>query len=114
MVAACFLFHYFSGPLPYFQHHITINNVLLYKIFPSFSFCLLLILFSLCFCFSDGFKGDLYLVIKFLLPGVMKTVYNLNNKQLVKLFSQVSQECHYLELFPFYLFFISQGWRDVL
>ncbi|XP_059161186.1 DNA ligase 3-like isoform X2 [Physella acuta] len=38
---------------------------------------------------GDGFHGDLYLLIKHLLPGVVKTVYNLNNKQLVKLFSQI-------------------------
>ncbi|BFZ23274.1 hypothetical protein BsWGS_26312 [Bradybaena similaris] len=38
---------------------------------------------------GDGFRGDLYLLIKLLLPGVVKTVYNLNNKQLVKLFSQI-------------------------
>ena len=39
--------------------------------------------------YSDGFKGDLYLLVKMLLPGVVKTVYNLNSKQLVKVFSQV-------------------------
>ena len=39
---------------------------------------------------GTGFKGDVYLLMKLLLPGVVKTVYNLNNKQLVKLFSQVS------------------------
>ncbi|KAK3581407.1 hypothetical protein CHS0354_016266 [Potamilus streckersoni] len=38
---------------------------------------------------GHGFSGDVYLVIKLLLPGVVKTVYNLNNKQLVKLFSQI-------------------------
>ena len=38
---------------------------------------------------SDGFTGDVYLLMKLLLPGVVKTVYNLNNKQLVKIFSQV-------------------------
>ncbi|CAG5129065.1 unnamed protein product, partial [Candidula unifasciata] len=38
---------------------------------------------------GDGFRGDLYLLIKLLLPGVVKTVYNLNNKQLAKLFSQI-------------------------
>lgn len=40
------------------------------------------------FC-VDGFKGDIYLWMKCLLPGVVKQVYNLNSKQLVKLFSQV-------------------------
>ncbi|KAL3861294.1 hypothetical protein ACJMK2_007333 [Sinanodonta woodiana] len=38
---------------------------------------------------GHGFSGDVYLVLKLLLPGVVKTVYNLNNKQLVKLFSQI-------------------------
>ncbi|KAK6175663.1 hypothetical protein SNE40_014070 [Patella caerulea] len=38
---------------------------------------------------GDGFKGSVYLLIKLLLPGVVKSVYNLNNKQLVKLFSQI-------------------------
>ena len=41
-------------------------------------------------CIVDGYKGDTYLLLKLLLPGVVKTVYNLNNKQLVKLYSQVS------------------------
>ncbi|GFS06592.1 DNA ligase [Elysia marginata] len=38
---------------------------------------------------GDGFRGDLYLLMKHLLPGVVKSIYNLNNKQLVKLFSQI-------------------------
>ncbi|KAH9495827.1 DNA ligase 3 [Bulinus truncatus] len=38
---------------------------------------------------GDGYHGDIYLLMKLLLPGVVKTVYNLNNKQLVKLFSQI-------------------------
>lgn len=38
---------------------------------------------------GDGFEGDLYILLKLLLPGVVKSVYNLNNKQLVKLFSQI-------------------------
>uniref|UniRef100_K1Q677 DNA ligase 3 n=1 Tax=Magallana gigas TaxID=29159 RepID=K1Q677_MAGGI len=38
---------------------------------------------------GDGFKGDIYLWMKCLLPGVVKQVYNLNSKQLVKLFSQI-------------------------
>ncbi|XP_064610448.1 DNA ligase 3-like [Liolophura sinensis] len=37
---------------------------------------------------GDGFQGDVYLLMKLLLPGVVKSVYNLNNKQLVKLYSQ--------------------------
>ncbi|KAI0232597.1 hypothetical protein LSAT2_017077 [Lamellibrachia satsuma] len=38
---------------------------------------------------GNGFKGDVYLLLKLLLPGVVKVVYNLNSKQLVKIFSQV-------------------------
>lgn len=38
---------------------------------------------------GTGFQGDLHLLLKLLLPGVVKTVYNLNNKQLVKLYSQI-------------------------
>ncbi|KAK7093638.1 hypothetical protein V1264_007347 [Littorina saxatilis] len=38
---------------------------------------------------GKGFQGDLYLLLKLLLPGVVKTVYNLHSKQLVKLFSQI-------------------------
>lgn len=37
----------------------------------------------------DKFHGDLYLTIKLLLPGVIKSVYNLNDKQIVKLFSRI-------------------------
>ncbi|XP_040280730.1 DNA ligase 3 [Bufo bufo] len=38
---------------------------------------------------GDGFHGDTYLTVKLLLPGVIKNVYNLNDKQIVKLFSRV-------------------------
>ncbi|XP_069730173.1 DNA ligase 3 [Phaenicophaeus curvirostris] len=38
---------------------------------------------------GDGFHGDMYLTIKLLLPGVIKIVYNLNDKQIVKLFSRI-------------------------
>ncbi|KAH3741324.1 DNA ligase 3-like isoform X2 [Dreissena polymorpha] len=38
---------------------------------------------------GDGYAGNLYLLLKLLLPGVVKSVYNLNNKQLVKLYSQI-------------------------
>lgn len=37
----------------------------------------------------DKFQGDLYLTVKLLLPGVVKSVYNLNDKQIVKLFSRI-------------------------
>ncbi|XP_029442383.1 DNA ligase 3-like [Rhinatrema bivittatum] len=38
---------------------------------------------------GDGFHGDVYLTVKLLLPGVIKNVYNLNDKQIVKLFSRI-------------------------
>uniref|UniRef100_A0A673GPR0 DNA ligase n=1 Tax=Sinocyclocheilus rhinocerous TaxID=307959 RepID=A0A673GPR0_9TELE len=38
---------------------------------------------------GDKFCGDLYLTVKLLLPGVVKNVYNLNDKQIVKLFSRI-------------------------
>ncbi|XP_061461352.1 DNA ligase 3 isoform X4 [Rhineura floridana] len=38
---------------------------------------------------GDGFRGDLYLTVKLLLPGVIKSVYNLNDKQIVKLFGRI-------------------------
>ena len=38
----------------------------------------------------DGFTGDLTLWVKTLLPAVNKRVYNLQSKQLVKLYSQVA------------------------
>uniref|UniRef100_A0A4W6CVF1 DNA ligase n=1 Tax=Lates calcarifer TaxID=8187 RepID=A0A4W6CVF1_LATCA len=38
---------------------------------------------------GDKFHGDLFLTVKLLLPGVIKSVYNLNDKQIVKLFSRI-------------------------
>ncbi|XP_072037011.1 DNA ligase 3-like [Amphiura filiformis] len=38
---------------------------------------------------TGSFQGDTYLLLKLLLPGVVKRVYNINSKQLVKLFSQI-------------------------
>ncbi|KAL4660573.1 DNA ligase 3 [Arapaima gigas] len=38
---------------------------------------------------GDKFRGHLYLTVKLLLPGVVKSVYNLNDKQIVKLFSRI-------------------------
>ncbi|XP_035289703.1 DNA ligase 3 [Anguilla anguilla] len=38
---------------------------------------------------GDKFRGDLYLTVKLLLPGVVKSVYNLNDKQIIKLFSRI-------------------------
>uniref|UniRef100_A0A8C6PRC4 DNA ligase n=1 Tax=Nothobranchius furzeri TaxID=105023 RepID=A0A8C6PRC4_NOTFU len=43
---------------------------------------------------GDKFHGDLYLTVKLLLPGVVKSVYNLNDKQIVKLFSR-SFQCNH-------------------
>ena len=40
---------------------------------------------------TDGYEGNLYLLLKLLLPGVVKSVYNINNKQLIKLYSQVRE-----------------------
>lgn len=48
--------------------------------------CLFEIFFPLIL---DKFHGDLYLTVKLLLPGVVKSVYNLNDKQIVKLFSRI-------------------------
>lgn len=50
---------------------------------------LLLLSFSVFISDKDKFKGDLYLTVKLLLPGVVKSVYNLNDKQIVKLFSRI-------------------------
>ncbi|XP_046572187.1 DNA ligase 3-like [Haliotis rubra] len=38
---------------------------------------------------GTGFKGDVYMLMKFLLTGVVKTKYNLNNADLVKFFSEI-------------------------
>ncbi|XP_033970043.1 DNA ligase 3 isoform X2 [Trematomus bernacchii] len=38
---------------------------------------------------GDKFHGDLFLTVKLLLPGVVKSVYNLNDKQIAKLFSRI-------------------------
>uniref|UniRef100_A0A915KFN9 PARP-type domain-containing protein n=1 Tax=Romanomermis culicivorax TaxID=13658 RepID=A0A915KFN9_ROMCU len=38
---------------------------------------------------TDKYRGDLYILLKLLLPGVVKRVYNINSKQMVKLFSQI-------------------------
>ena len=35
------------------------------------------------------FQGDLYVWVRLLLPGVVKRIYNLQNKQLVKIFSRI-------------------------
>ncbi|GFG28746.1 hypothetical protein Cfor_02993 [Coptotermes formosanus] len=45
---------------------------------------------------TDGsdFKGDLHLWCRLLLPGVVKRVYNLQSKQLIKLFSKIFHTDH--------------------
>jgi len=39
--------------------------------------------------FNDGFSGDVYVWVRLLLPGVVKRVYNLQSKQLIKLFARI-------------------------
>ena len=41
---------------------------------------------------GKGFNGDIYTILKLLLPGSIKRIYNLQNKQLVKLFSNILQQ----------------------
>ena len=54
---------------------------------------------------KNGFKGDTLLWIRMLIPGSTQRVYNLQNKQMLKLFSRIfgcdNQEMH-LDL--------EQGW----
>ncbi|XP_046390611.1 DNA ligase 3 [Ischnura elegans] len=38
---------------------------------------------------GDSYKGDVYLLFRLLLPMAVKRVYNLHNKQLIKLFSKI-------------------------
>lgn len=38
---------------------------------------------------GNGFKGDLFLWVNMLLPSASQKVYNLQNKQLIKLFSRI-------------------------
>nr|XP_022903806.1 DNA ligase 3 isoform X1 [Onthophagus taurus] len=38
---------------------------------------------------KNGFKGDIKLWVRLLLPGVIKRVYNLQSKQLIKLFARI-------------------------
>ncbi|XP_076802197.1 DNA ligase 3-like [Clavelina lepadiformis] len=40
---------------------------------------------------GNGFTGDIYVILKLLMPGAVKRTYNLQSKQLVKLFSQIFQ-----------------------
>ncbi len=37
---------------------------------------------------GKDFKGDLYVWVRLLLPGVVKRIYNLQSKQLIKIFSR--------------------------
>ncbi|XP_043270527.1 DNA ligase 3 [Venturia canescens] len=41
---------------------------------------------------TDGFQGDLFLWCKLLLPGAVKRIYNLQSKQLVKLFARLFRQ----------------------
>jgi len=43
---------------------------------------------NVCLC-TAGFHGDVFLLLKLLLPGVIKAVYNLQDKQIVKCFSVI-------------------------
>ena len=38
---------------------------------------------------DQGFQGDLHIWVKLLLPGVVKRIYNLQSKQLIKIFSRI-------------------------
>ena len=47
-------------------------------------------------------KGDLYLWIRLLIPGVVKRVYNMQNKQMVKIFSRYEiMKPHVVEVLGF-------------
>ena len=41
---------------------------------------------------GTGFTGDIYTILKLLLPSSVKRIYNLQSKQLVKLFSQIFEQ----------------------
>lgn len=41
---------------------------------------------------SDGFKSDIVLWCKLLLPGTAKRIYNLQSKQLIKLFARILKQ----------------------
>ena len=41
---------------------------------------------------SDGFKSDIVLWCKLLLPGAVKRIYNLQSKQLIKLFARLLKQ----------------------
>ena len=41
---------------------------------------------------KEKFEGDLLLWVRLLLPGVVKRVYNMQSKQLVKVFSRIFGE----------------------
>jgi hypothetical protein len=50
-----------------------------------------------------GFDGDVYLLMKLLLPGTDQRVYNVKEKQLIKLFANVRllSPCIFISLFMF-------------
>ena len=41
---------------------------------------------------GNGFNGDIYVILRLLMPGSIKRVYNVQSKQLVKLFSQIFEQ----------------------
>lgn len=43
---------------------------------------------------KNGYKGNTYLFMKLLIPSASKRVYNLNSKQLIKLFSKIFDTDH--------------------
>ena len=76
-------------------------------------YCLLLLLLlsiiSLFLTDLGGFTGDVYLLVKLLLPGAgKKRVYNLQSKQIVKILSQV---CHmtYCHMTDFFFLFVDNS-----
>lgn len=52
--------------------------------YSYYSYC-----YSSYYYYSDDFKGDIVLWCKLLLPGVVKRIYNLQSKQLIKLFARL-------------------------
>ena len=65
---------------------------------------------------TDGYTGNVYLLVKMLLPTAgKKRVYNLQSKQIVKHLSQVSiysrfAECRCHRLNPYSDFWVQFGW----
>ena len=65
----------------------------------------------------DGFTGDVYLLVKLLLPGAgKKRVYNLQSKQIVKILSQVHQshDYHVTTIYSRYSGVVLMIWLKIL